>query len=80
MFILKSTKEIELNKRLQVALILQGKTQSEIAEKIGTSQPHISDWLNGIRLPTSNNLMKLADALEISPIQLVSFLEEMSRI
>jgi transcriptional regulator with XRE-family HTH domain len=80
MFILKSTKEIELNKRLQVALILQGKTQSEIAEKIGTSQPHVSDWLNGIRLPTSNNLMKLADALEISPIQLVSFLEEMSRI
>ena len=80
MFILKSTKEIELNKRLQVALILQGKTQSEIAEKIGTSQPHVSYWLNGIRLPTSNNLMKLADALEISPIQLVSFLEEMSRI
>jgi transcriptional regulator with XRE-family HTH domain len=80
MFILKNTKEIELNKRLQVALILQGKTQSEIAEKIGTSQPHVSDWLNGIRLPTSNNLMKLADALEISPIQLVSFLEEMSRI
>jgi transcriptional regulator with XRE-family HTH domain len=80
MFISKSTKEIELNKRLQVALILRGKTQSEIAEKIGTSQPHVSDWLNGIRLPTSNNLMKLADALEISPIQLVSYLEEMSRM
>lgn len=69
-----------MNKRLQVALILRGKTQSEIAEKIGTSQPHVSDWLNGIRLPTSNNLMKLADALEISPMQLVNHIEQMSRM
>lgn len=80
MFISKSTRKIKLNKRLQVALILNGKTQSEIAEKIGTSQPHVSDWLNGNRFPTSNNLLKLANALEISPVKLVSHIELMSQL
>lgn len=80
MFTKKIIKERKLNKRLQVALILNGKTQKEIANKIGTGQPHVSDWLNGVRIPTSNNLMKLADALEITPFDLVNHIEQMSKM
>ena len=45
--------------------------QKQIAEKVGTSQPHVSDWLNGIKTPSSVNLRKLANAMGCTPIDLV---------
>jgi len=60
-----------MNKKTYIALMQNGMTQKEIAEKVGTSQPHVSDWLNGVKTPSSVNLRKLANAMNCSPVDLV---------
>jgi transcriptional regulator with XRE-family HTH domain len=46
-------------------------TQVEIANIMGVKQPQISNWLNGKRLPTSQNLIKLANILNYYPEELL---------
>jgi transcriptional regulator with XRE-family HTH domain len=40
-------------------------TQVEIANLMGVKQPQVSNWLNGKRIPTSSNLIKLAGILQM---------------
>ena len=47
----------------------------EIAEMMGVKQPQVSNWLNGKRIPTASNLIKLADILEEYPEDLLDKLE-----
>ena len=46
-------------------------TQVEIAEMMGVKQPQVSNWLNGKRIPTASNLVKLANILELYPEELL---------
>jgi transcriptional regulator with XRE-family HTH domain len=64
-----------MKNKAYLAILQKGMTQQEIAQKMGCKQPHISDWLNGIRSPSPRNLMKLSDVLEISPYKLADILE-----
>lgn len=41
-------------------------TQKELAEQIGIKQNSYSDWENGKTEPSFENLIKLADLLEVS--------------
>ena len=50
-------------------------TQKEIAEMMGINQPQVSNWLTGKRLPSSSNLIKLADILNEYPEDLLHKLE-----
>ena len=50
-------------------------TQVEIANMMGVKQPQVSNWLNGKRIPTASNLMRLADILEEYPEELLNKLE-----
>lgn len=54
-------------------------TQVEIADMMGVKQPQVSNWLNGKRIPTSSNLIKLANILTMRPEQLLSKLEEIKQ-
>jgi transcriptional regulator with XRE-family HTH domain len=54
-------------------------TQVEIADIMGVKQPQASNWLNGKRIPTSSNLIKLANILAIRPEHLLSKLEEIKQ-
>ncbi len=54
-------------------------TQVEIAELMGVKQPQVSNWLNGKRIPTSSNLIKLADILQMYPENLLQKLEEIKQ-
>jgi transcriptional regulator with XRE-family HTH domain len=56
-------------KRLFISELQNGLTQKEIAEKVGTSQPHVSSWLSGQRIPSSKNLMKLCKVIEKTPLE-----------
>jgi transcriptional regulator with XRE-family HTH domain len=58
-----------------VMLLQKGKTQKKIAEEIGSHQSHVSDWLNGRKIPNSSSLFKLAKALEVSPNELIKHLD-----
>lgn len=50
-------------------------TQLEIAKMMNSTQPHVSNWLSGKTIPSSKNLFKLAQVLEIHPEQLLNHLQ-----
>jgi transcriptional regulator with XRE-family HTH domain len=54
-------------------------TQIEIAKAMGVQQPQVSNWLNGKRLPTSTNLIKLADILQLYPEELLTQLSAIQK-
>jgi transcriptional regulator with XRE-family HTH domain len=54
-------------------------TQKEIAEMMGAKQPQVSNWLNGKRIPTASNLMRLADILDEYPEDLLDKLEKIKQ-
>lgn len=43
-----------------------GMTQVEIAEKSGLHQSHISTYLSGRHIPSLKNIVKIADACNVS--------------
>ena len=51
-------------------------TQAQIADIMGVKQPQVSNWLNGKRLPTSQNLVKLANILNYYPEELLNDLKK----
>lgn len=46
-------------------------TQAELAYKIGKNQRTISNWENGVRDPSSDNIRRIADALNIAPSEII---------
>jgi transcriptional regulator with XRE-family HTH domain len=56
-------------KRLRLAL---GMTQEELAERSGFTQQYISDLERGLRNPTVVSLFELAQALESTPVDLIT--------
>lgn len=46
-------------------------TQVDIAEKLGISQPAYASWERGIKKPTQENLVKIAQILNVSVDYLV---------
>jgi transcriptional regulator with XRE-family HTH domain len=53
--------------RIQTARVAAGLTQEQLAVKIGVTKSAISQWESGrISALTAENLIKLADALEVS--------------
>ncbi|WP_148888768.1 helix-turn-helix domain-containing protein [Streptococcus cristatus] len=51
-------------------------TQVEIAEKLGISQPAYASWERGTKKPTQENLVKLAQVLNVTIDYLVGNSEE----
>lgn len=43
-----------------------GVSQRELAEKIGTTQPRVSEWENDKVEPTLYNIIRIVDALRVS--------------
>jgi predicted XRE-type DNA-binding protein len=54
-------------------------TQSQIAELMGAKQPQVSNWLNGKRIPSAINLIRLADILNEYPEELLTKLEKIKQ-
>lgn len=52
---------------LKKTMRLRGIKQKEIALEIGVSQPTVSDWVNGKKIPEGENLSKLANILGLDP-------------
>ena len=46
-------------------------TQVEVAEKLGISQPAYASWERGVKKPTQENLVKIAQILNVSVDYLV---------
>lgn len=52
--------------RLKELRLKKGLTQTELGKKIGIKQNSYSDWESGKNEPSLENLIKLADLLEVS--------------
>ena len=53
-------------------------TQVDVAEKLGISQPAYASWESGAKKPTQDNLVKIAQVLNVSVDYLVGNSEEES--
>ena len=51
-------------------------TQVDVAEKLGISQPAYASWERGVKKPTQENLVKIAQILNVSVDYLVGNSEE----
>lgn len=51
-------------------------TQEQLAKKLKVSQPTISGWLNGVAVPKTRDLSKVAKALGVSVEELLSCFEK----
>lgn len=54
------------SERLKELRLKKGLTQTELGEKVGVKQNTFTNWENGKREPNFENLIKLADLLEVS--------------
>jgi len=64
---------IKINENLQFFREMKNYTQGYMAEQIGISQPQYNNIENGKTEITIDKLEKIANVLEVDPIQLLTF-------
>lgn len=57
--------------RIELACYEANLTQRELAQRMGSQQSCISDWVRGKKIPTLVSLQRIADALGIDPLDLI---------
>ena len=67
---------MEFSERLKESRTQARLTQVEIAEVLGISQPAYASWERGTKKPTQENLVKIAQILNVSVDYLVGNSEE----
>lgn len=69
---------MEFSERLKELRKKANFTQVEVAEKLGISQPAFASWERGAKKPTQENLVKIAQVLNVSVDYLVGNTENKS--
>lgn len=64
--------QLETGKRIRKIRTNKGMTQSELGALVGLSADRIQQYENGYRRPKNNLLMKIAEALKVSPLALIN--------
>lgn len=59
---------------LREALGVRGLTQVELARRLGTSQPAVSDWILGKSSPPADTVFEIERTLEVEPGHFSRFL------
>lgn len=67
---------MEFSERLKSLRKQAGLTQVDVAEELGISQPAYASWERGVKKPTQENLVKIAQILNVSVDYLVGNSEE----
>ena len=62
---------MEFSERLKKLRKQEQLTQVDVAEKLGISQPAYASWERGVKKPTQENLVKIAQILNVSVDYLV---------
>lgn len=69
---------MEFSERLKDLRKQAGLTQVDVAERLGISQPAYASWERGVKKPTQENLVKIAQILNVSVDYLVGNSEEIT--
>lgn len=67
---------MEFSERLKDLRKDTGLTQVDVASRLGISQPAYASWERGVKKPTQENLVKIAQILNVSVDYLVGNSEE----
>ena len=67
---------MKFSERLKDLRKQAGLTQVDVAERLGISQPAYASWERGVKKPTQENLVKIAQILNVSVDYLVGNSEE----
>lgn len=67
---------MEFSERLKKLRKDAGLTQVDVSSKLGISQPAYASWERGVKKPTQENLVKIAQVLNVSVDYLVGNSEE----
>lgn len=59
----KYTMAIDVGKRISRARLQRQLTQREVAERMGKSAKEVSHWETGVKIPSANSLVLLANVL-----------------
>jgi transcriptional regulator with XRE-family HTH domain len=51
-----------------------GISQSELARRLGVSQPTVSDWISGKKTPSGDKVLSLAKEMGVTPERVLKFL------
>ena len=70
--------KMEFSERLKKLRKEAGFTQVDVASKLGISQQAYASWERGIKKPTQDNLVRIAQILNVSVDYLVGNLQETS--
>jgi transcriptional regulator with XRE-family HTH domain len=49
-------------------------SQSELARRLGVSQPTVSDWISGKKTPSGDKVLSLAKEMGVTPERVLKFL------
>jgi transcriptional regulator with XRE-family HTH domain len=55
-------------------LLLCSKTQQEIADELGVSQPMVSKWFSGSVIPRIATIYKICEVIEVEYSELVDYI------
>ena len=55
-------------------LLLCSKTQQEIADELGVSQPMVSKWFSGSVIPRISTIYKICEVIDIEYSELVDYI------
>lgn len=62
-----------VRKRLQESIKQSGLSQTELAKRLGVSQPTIAYYLRGDKLPALDTLANLCKIIDVSPAYILCF-------
>ncbi len=62
-----------VRKRLQESIKQSGLSQTELAKRLGVSQPTIAYYLRGDKLPALDTLANLCKIIDVSPSYILCF-------
>jgi transcriptional regulator with XRE-family HTH domain len=51
-----------------------GISQSELARRLGVSQPTVSDWISGKKTPSGDKVLSLAKEMDVTPERVLKYL------
>lgn len=68
--------DLEFSKRMESLIDTHGKSLASFAEKIGVTAPSVKRWVSGESDPTRSNLIKIAEATNVSVEWLVTGMGE----
>lgn len=61
------------NHRIKELLAIYGISQTEFCKRTGLTKSAVSNYLNGVRLPRQDQLVKIADAFDVSAAWLMGY-------